>query len=241
MDDQSVAGTESAISAEDRTRGLGTGSAAGLVIFGMVFGLAIGWVAWHGGPGSSATAAGGTGPSAGSYVEGVDVSHDPIMGPDDAPVTIVEFSDFECPFCQRFATRTAPLLRRQYGENVRWIFVNLPLQSIHPRAYDAALAGECVAEQGMFWDYYDALFSGRWAMSDEGLTAAAVAVGVESDRFTECFQSAHFAAEVAADLKESRKFYILGTPTFFVNGRRLEGAQPPEAFAAIIDSILSGS
>jgi protein-disulfide isomerase len=173
-------------------------------------------------------------------VDGIDVSNDPVLGPDDAPVTIVEFSDFECPFCARFATQTAPLLRAQYGERIRWIFVNTPLRSIHPRAYDAAIAGECVGEEGKFWEFYDAMFSGRFGTSDEELAAAAAAVGADPDRFETCYRNADPAPEVAADEQEARKFYVLGTPTFFVNGQRLEGAQPPEVFAAVIDSILGG-
>ncbi|MBW3660198.1 MAG: SIMPL domain-containing protein [Gemmatimonadetes bacterium] len=172
----------------------------------------------------------------------VPVGDAPARGPADAPVTIVEFSDFECPFCARFANNTAPALRRQYGDNIRWIFVNNPLQSIHPRAYDAGLAGECAADQGKFWDFYDAAFSGRYGLSNADLMAIGRDIGVDMEAYRSCFEGAEFAQEMAEDIKEGQKFYILGTPTFFINGRRLEGAQPPEAFAAVIDSILrSGS
>jgi protein-disulfide isomerase len=179
------------------------------------------------------------GPEGDTVVEGVSVAHDPVRGPNDAPVTIVEFSDFECPFCTRFAQKTAPLLRRQYGDRIRWIFVNNPLQSIHPRAYDLALAGECAHEQDHFWDYYDAMFSDRYGKSDDGIASAARDIGTDTERFETCYRNANYAQEVADDLKEAQKFYILGTPTFFINGRRLEGALPAETFAAVIDSILA--
>ncbi|HJU87114.1 MAG TPA: DsbA family protein [Gemmatimonadota bacterium] len=213
------------------------GGAAILVLAGALAGLAVGWLAFReseGAPGSRPPVASGI-----DIVEGVDVSRDPVLGPADAPVTIVEFSDFECPFCSRFASETAPALRRQYGDRIRWIFVNYPLQSIHPNAYEAALAAECATEQDRFWPYYDALFSGRHELSGSGYAAAANEVGIDEERFDACYRNADHAEEVALDIKEGEKFYILGTPTFYVNGRRMEGAQRPEAFAAVIDSILS--
>ena len=231
---------------------LALGPAASYVVLGLVLGLGIGWFVWRdlrqAGVGSpadgsaaarTAAAAALPGGESGTVFEGVDVSHDPVLGPDDAPVTIVEFSDFECPFCTRFASRTAPLLRRQYGDEIRWIFVNNPLESIHPRAYDLALASECAHAQGKFWEFYDAMFSDRFGTSDGGIATAAQSIGLDEERFDACYREATFAEEVAADLREAQKFYILGTPTFFINGRRLEGAQPPEAFASVIDSILT--
>lgn len=231
MEDQPIAGAEARRSSAAR--------ALSLLLIGLLAGLGLGWVLFRDAvaPGSARSAV------EGARIEshGVDVTNDPVLGPEDAPVTIVEFSDFECPFCQRFATRTAPVLRAQYGDQVRWIFVNLPLRSIHPRAYEAALGGECAHEQGRFWPWYDTMFSGQFDTSDEGLKGAASAIGLDPKRFAECLANADYATEVAADLREAEKFYILGTPTFFINGQRIEGAQPAEAFAAVIDSILSQS
>jgi protein-disulfide isomerase len=119
--------------------------------------------------------------------------------------------------------------------------VNYPLRSIHPNAYEAALAGECAVEQDRFWPFYDALFSGRYPLSSSGYQEAARDVGLDTDRFETCYDNADHAAEVALDMKEGEKFYILGTPTFYLNGKRMEGAQRPEAFAAVIDSILSAA
>jgi protein-disulfide isomerase len=224
---------DSALNGEPKKRG----RTAVLVAAGVLAGLAVGWLAFR----QSEGAAGSRPPVAAgiAIVEGVDVSHDPVLGPAGAPVTIVEFSDFECPFCSRFARETAPALRRQYGDQIRWIFVNYPLQSIHPNAYEAALAAECATEQERFWPYYDALFSGRFELSSSGYAAAAKEVDLDPERFDACYRNADHAEEVALDIKEGGKFYILGTPTFYVNGRRMEGAQRPEAFAAVIDSILS--
>jgi len=214
------------------------GRAASLVVLGVLGGLALGWLAWRAREAPSSAPAGGA-PAGVEYVEGVDVSNDPVLGPADAPITIIEFSDFECPFCSRFARQTAPALRRQYGDRLRWIFVNYPLRSIHPNAYEAALAGECAAEQELFWPFYDALFSGRHRISPAGYEEAARTVGLDIERFQACYENADHAAEVALDMKEGEKFYVLGTPTFYVNGKRMEGAQRPEAFAAVIDSMLS--
>ena len=224
--------------------GSGVARAASLLVIGLLVGLGAGWILFHEETGAGAGAAAqaeplGDGSAAESH--GVDVTNDPVLGSAGAPVTIVEFSDFDCPFCTRFATQTAPLLRRHYGDRVRWVFVNLPLRSLHPRAYDAALAGECAHAQEGFWAWYDAMFSGQFDSSERGLTAAARSIGLDADRFEQCLERADYASEVAADLREAEKFYIFGTPTFFINGQRLEGAQPPEAFATVIDSILSGS
>ena len=224
----------------DRPRG--TGRSAGLIVLGALAGLAVGWIAWREGGRTAAGPTDGGAVVGTEVVDGVDGSHDPVLGSADAPITIVEFSDFECPFCSRFAQETAPALRRQYGERIRWIFVNYPLRSIHPNAYEAALAGECATEQERFWPFYDAMFSGRHRLSATGYKEAAEAAGLDVDRFQTCYQNADYADEVALDIKEGEKFYILGTPTFYVNGKRMEGAQRPEAFAAVIDSILvSGS
>lgn len=221
----------------------GLARSAALVGLGLLVGLGAGWLLFRTEPGSApaTAAAGGAATEGGVEAYGVDVTNDPVMGIDGAPVTIVEFSDFDCPFCTRFATQTAPRLRQQYGQDIRWVFVNLPLQAIHPRAYEAALAGECAHEQDRFWAWYDAMFSGRFDSSEEGLQAAAREIGLDMDRFDPCVSDADHASEVAADLNEAQKYYILGTPTFFINGYRLEGAQPAEAFAAVIDSILQGS
>ena len=171
------------------------GRAAALIGLGALAGLVAGWLAFRQTDGRPD----GRRPAVASgldVVEGVDVSHDPVLGPADAPITIVEFSDFECPFCSRFARETAPALRRQYGDSIRWIFVNYPLQSIHPNAYEAALAGECAAEQERFWPFYDALFSGRHPLSREGYEAAAGQIGLDEGRFQACYENADHAEEV---------------------------------------------
>lgn len=228
---------DTAVASNRRSR-LGPG--ASMLVIGLLAGLGLGWVLWKEGPGvrSAPSSQVLPGPESGTLIEGVNVTADPILGDEAAPVTIVEFSDFECPFCERFAQRTAPILRRQYGDQVRWIFINNPLQSIHPNAYDLALAGECAHEQSLFWEWYDAMFSGHFSRDRKGVVEAAQAIGVDFDRFSTCYEDAEHAAEVEADLKEAQKFYIFGTPTFFVNGRRLEGALPPEAFAQVIDAAL---
>ena len=217
----------------------GKGLLVALVVAAALAGLAVGWLAFRQ-PGGAGSDEARVPPATGiEIVEGVDVSGDPVLGAADAPITIVEFSDFECPFCARFAQQTAPALRRQYGERIRWIFVNYPLKSIHPNAYEAALAGECATEQDRFWPFYDAMFSGSHDIDADGYVEAAGAAGVDMERFRTCYRNADHADEVALDIKEGEKFYILGTPTFYVNGKRMEGAQPPEAFATVIDSILA--
>jgi protein-disulfide isomerase len=237
VDDSPVTRDEPEVPSVGR-RQRGLGPAASMLVLGVLIGLGIGWLAWRETPGSGRAVAAGPSSESTVLVHGVDVGADPVLGPENAPITIVEFSDFECPFCEKFARETAPALRRQYGDKIRWIFVNNPLQSIHPKAYDLALAGECAHEQGLFWQWYDVIFSGRFGTDDEAVAAAGRAIEVDEEQFEACYRNADHAAEVATDLKEAQKFYILGTPTFFVNGQRLEGALPAEVFAEVIDELL---
>jgi protein-disulfide isomerase len=140
------------------------------------------------------------------------------IGPDRAAVTIVEFSDFQCPFCARFALSTLPQLRGMFPDDIRLVYRHWPLTN-HPLSYPAALASECAAEQGRFWEYHDAVFRSQSTLDSARLISLAGDAGL-SDRkkFRQCVASGRHRRAVDADSTEARAIKSLGTPTFIVNG-----------------------
>ncbi|HVR44751.1 MAG TPA: thioredoxin domain-containing protein [Thermoanaerobaculia bacterium] len=179
-------------------------------------------------PAESLASAGPDAPS------GIDISNDPRLGDSDAPVTIVEFSDFQCPHCADFHRSTFPALRTLYGDRVRWVFVNRFFAAAHPMAERAAIAAECANRQGGFWDYADLVFRNQAQLSPGMLVDTAEMVGLDMDAFRACVESGDTASEVAADQAEADRLGVDGTPTFFINGRKIVGAQPPAVFNQLI-------
>ena len=169
----------------------------------------------------------------------VDVEDsDPSIGNPKAKVTIVEFSDFQCPFCLRVAP-TLKKIRAAYGDKVRVVWKDFPLTQIHPQAFKAGEAGQCAAEQGKFWEYHDQLFENQQALLPDDLKKYAAAVGLDTGRFNSCLDTSKRAEVVRDGVAQGTRLGINSTPTVFVNGRRVDGAQPYEVFAAAIDEELS--
>jgi protein-disulfide isomerase len=166
----------------------------------------------------------------------VDATGHPSKGPADAPIVIVEFSDFQCPFCQR-ANPTVDQVLKTYGDKIRFVYRHYPLPN-HPDARPAAEAAECADEQGRFWPYHDQLFANVSRLSGPDLLQHAKAAGLDAPTFAECVDSRRFKGKVESDLKDADEAGVSGTPAFFINGRPLEGAQPFEAFKRIIDEEL---
>jgi protein-disulfide isomerase len=160
----------------------------------------------------------------------------PSKGAVDAKIELVEFSDFQCPYCSRFAP-TMDQVMAKYGDRVRLVFRHLPLP-IHAQAPKAAEASLCAQDQGKFWEMHDALFRNQGALQVEGLKARASELGLDAQVFASCLDSGSKAAAVAADAADARKAGIDGTPALFVNGRLLDGAVPFEQVAAIIEDEL---
>jgi protein-disulfide isomerase len=163
----------------------------------------------------------------------------PIRGAADAPVTVVEFSDFECPFCKQAHPTIKQLLERYPGK-VRLAYRDFPLDSIHPQARRAAEAARCAHDQGKFWEYHDVLFSQSPQLAPEDLRRYAGQVGLDVTKFDSCLAAGVHKAAVQRDLDEGNRLGITGTPAFFINGRTLTGAQPLEAFTRLIDQELAG-
>ena len=162
----------------------------------------------------------------------------PSKGPADARITIVEFSDFQCPYCQR-ALATVDEVLAKYPEDVRLVYRHLPLDRIHPNARGAAEAAACAEEQGQFWAYHDRLFQNNRALGKEDLLRYATDAGLDATRFQACFDERRFKDKVEADLQAARAVGISGTPAFVVNGILLSGAQPAEEFYKVIDQELA--
>jgi protein-disulfide isomerase len=166
----------------------------------------------------------------------VDVSVDgaPFKGPAKAPVTIVEFSDFHCPFCRRVLPTLAQLESR-YGEKIKLVFRDFPIENLHPGATKAHEAARCANEQGKFWAYHDKLFASPPKSSAEILKGLAKEAGLDLVRFETCFDSGKYQAAVKKDIDEGQRVGVTGTPAFFINGRLVSGAQPLDAFTRVID------
>jgi len=161
----------------------------------------------------------------------------PAKGPESAPVTIVEFSDFECPFCKRIYP-TLNQVMDEYDGRVRLVFRQFPLLALHPNAQKAAEASLCADEQGKFWELHDAIFEGSGGLGVASLKARAAEIGLDQDEFGTCLDSGRFAEQVAADVTAGRALGVSGTPALFINGRYLSGAQPYDVITRIIEDEL---
>ena len=161
----------------------------------------------------------------------------PSRGPADAKVTIVEFSDFECPYCSRAEESVTQVLEK-YAGKVRVVYRHFPL-SFHPHAQKAAEAAACAEAQGKFWEMHKQLFANQQKLGVEELKAHAAAVGLDAPKFAACLDGATTKAQVDADQKAGADLGVNGTPAFFINGKVLSGAQPFEAFQQIIDAELA--
>ncbi|MBL8091347.1 MAG: DsbA family protein [Anaerolineales bacterium] len=163
----------------------------------------------------------------------------PSLGPDDAPITIVEFSDFQCPFCKRFHEETYQALLDAYPGQIRFVYRNLPLTSIHPDAMPAAVASLCANEQNVYWEYHDKLFSSTTLGTDTYIQYANE-LNLNIDEFTACLNSGKFDAFIQQDMDFAFNLGVSSTPTFFINGLAIVGAQPLSSFQNIIDKELAG-
>ncbi len=182
----------------------------------------------------------------------VSMDDDPIKGDPDAEVTVIEFSDFQCPFCSKFYTQTLSQLEENYIDTgkINFVFRDLPLDSLHPNARPAHIAAECADEQKKFWDYHDILFEkqSQWqrlpsAELQTTLSQYASDLGLQTVNFESCLESKEIADEVNSDALAASSLGITGTPSFFIGNEedgfvKLVGAQPFAAFQGIIDDKL---
>jgi protein-disulfide isomerase len=165
---------------------------------------------------------------------------DPSIGSASAPVTLVEFSDFQCPFCQRVAP-TLKQVKQTYGDKVRIVWKDFPLTQIHPQAFKAGEAAHCAADQGKFWEYHDRLFANQQQLMPADLKKHATDLGLDSKAFDSCLDSSKYGERVRDGVAEGSRLGVNSTPMIYINGRALSGAQPYDVFASVIDEELSKS
>lgn len=189
-----------------------------------LFGLACGYLLW----GSRATSAAANPVS----------RDDPSQGPSDAPVTIVEFSDYQCPYCKIWHDEVLPLILAEYSDQVRYIYRDYPLSG-HPEAQPAAEAANCAGEQDAYWEFHDAIFSGEYGYGRSAYVQYARDLGLDAEAFNECLNSGRFQDEILGDFRDGIRLGVNSTPTFFVNDTQVLGAQPFEVFQQIIEAELA--
>ena len=182
----------------------------------------------------------------------ISADNDPIIGNPDAPITIIEFSDFQCPFCARFHIQTLPTIMEEYIEKgtVKLVFRDFPIQSIHPNAVPASVAAECANEQGKFKQMHDILFEkqNEWSNLEtvyaiELFNQYSEQINLEQEQFSSCLSTAKYVKEIQNDLNDGRTYGVTGTPEFFIGNQEmgfveLKGAQPFESFKKVIDRQL---
>jgi protein-disulfide isomerase len=184
---------------------------------------------------------------------GLDTTTAPSQGKATARVVVMEFSDFECPFCGRHAQTTYREILRRYVDTgaIRYVFKHLPLEQLHPSAVRAATSAECARQQGKFWEMHDRLFANQEALGSSDLSNYAKAVGLDEAKFQACMDGGAAIARVRADLAEAERLNLTATPAFLIGEatsasavritRRVDGAHPVPIFQAAIEAVLAGS
>lgn len=184
-----------------------------------------------------------------SKIAAASIDDDPILGDRDAPITLIEFSDYQCPFCGRFFRQTLPQIEKEFIQTgkVRYVFRDFPVQSLHPEAQKAAEAAECAGEQGKYWEFHDLIFQNQKAMKITDLKRYATALHLEIEGFNECLNSGRKFEEVRLDFEAGEKAGVRGTPSFIlgrttpdgnIRGAFIVGAQPFSVFKATIEELL---
>jgi len=178
--------------------------------------------------------------SSSDEVYDVTTDDDPSFGSSDAPLTIVQFADFGCPFCAD-TSYTVRRLESRYPNQIRFIFRDFPITENHPDSQLAAEAAECANEQGVFWEYHDKLYQNQSDHSRDALKVYALELNMDYNSFVACLNSGRFRSEVQDDYAAGVMAGVYGTPTFFFNGNRVQGAIPDDIFVLIVDAFLNGT
>jgi len=203
----------------------------------VLVGIGIGYLLWGQRAVASQTAAAGeTQEEVVRY--DVSVDDDPFLGPEDAPVTIIMFSDFQCVYCQKWYIQTLKPLLSAYPDQIRFVYRDFPLSSIHPSATTAAEAANCAGDQDKYWDFFDQVFTSTVSLGDQAIQNHATAIALDMDTFNQCLASHKYQAEVEADFTYAVNLGVQSTPTFFVNGLAVVGAQPYSVFSSLVEQEL---
>ena len=209
---------------------------AALIPLTFVVGLATGFLFWGRTPSPTAAPVAAEGTQAPTRLE-VSVDDDPSLGPADAPITIVEFSDFNCPYCEKWQTEIFQPLMAAYPNQIRFVYRDFPITSQESLA--AAQAANCAGEQDAYWAFHDSLLTGGLDLGRDAYTQYATRLGLDVEALLACLDSGKYNDEVEADARYAAGLGVSGTPTFFINGLPLVGAQPLSEFQAVIESELN--
>ena len=219
-----------------------------LVPLAFVAGLAIGFIFWGRSastvPNSPTEIAQATvGPTATNPAPmryDVPVGNSPFLGPEDAPITLIEFSDYECPYCRKWYQETYPQIMQDYQGKIRFVYRDFPLTGLHANASPAAEAAYCAREQGKYWAFHDKLFSGELALGLDTYTQYATDIDLNLEQFNNCVSTNKYQSTVEANYQFAANLGIQSTPTFFINGLAIVGAQSYAVFKQVIDQELAG-
>ena len=220
-----------------------------MVVFAFAVGILVGYMAWGREPSAQAVTVAppqAQAPAAAQAAEPSFTRYDiptegyPSLGPDDAPITLVEFSDFQCPYCKRWHEQVYQPLLAAYPGQIRVVYRHLPLTSIHSDAMSAAVASMCAQDQDSFWQFHDKLFSDDYGLGRNAYTQYATDLGLDTAAFEACLDSGKFDDFIQEDMDFSLNLGVRSTPTFFINGLAVVGAQPIDVFKQVIDQELAG-
>ncbi len=170
----------------------------------------------------------------------IPVGNSPYIGPENAPITIIEFSDYECPYCRKWYEETFPQIMDEYQGMVRFVYRDFPLIGMHANASPAAEAAYCAGEQGKYWPFHDKLFSGGYTLNATTYTQYATDLGLDITQFNDCVDTNKYQSAVEDNYQFAANLGIQSTPTFFINGLAVVGAQPYAVFKQVIDQELAG-
>lgn len=211
-----------------------------LVVLAFAAGILVGYIAWGRGGTNAQTAAVPT-PTR-QIASRYDVPTEGFysIGPEDAAITLVEFSDYQCPYCQKWHNQVYKQLMAAYPGKIRFVYRNLPLTQIHPQAMNAAEAAMCAGDQNAYWQFHEKLFENSAVLNDDLYAQLASEIGLDVAVFEACMTSHKHQDAIKADMQFAINMGVQSTPTFFINGLAIVGAQPLSVFQQVIDDELAG-
>lgn len=169
----------------------------------------------------------------------VDIKDNPSVGPEDAEITLIEFGDFRCGYCRRFKDETLDQILTNYEGRVRYVFRDYPI--LGQESLESALAAECAHDLNAFWPFHDWLYANQDKLNRAGFLQAAESLNLDMEQFTACLDARTHEQEIVADFIDGQTLGITGTPTFFINGKLLSGAQPYTVFASVLEQELAAA
>ena len=208
------------------------------IIIGFALAVACIWLIWEFSLDQNYIRTNSENPTKEFDFEKFDITNRPTLGADAAVVTVVELTDYECPFCKRYNETILPRILSEYGDRIRYVAVNFPLIHIHPSAFSASVASECAYQQKSFWKYRRELFASDNGLMLENLLSIAEQIGLDMVMFETCLESIETQNIVDRDILIAESLGVTGTPTFFINDKVLVGSRPFGSFKVMIDLEL---